>query len=433
MLSKLLSRLKSIFVPMSPPASPAYEVPKARFLPFVGYPQDTKGYIRHIICQIHSGNGPEWKSLSKHRVVKLEYCKNMADGDKPEHEFLVATVVDHNGTLFRLQIERIICPSDKTLTPVEPKETTHGFLTLLMSEQPSRAKDTVSSPLAFVAAIYQAVALVASRSVASLDSTVSSSSEASSESLIAQSGPAYDMVSRLGPSDVYPPGVVILRSFEPSHNSLSLLHLAMIIEAVHDAQPEYHVLTANCYWFAMMIMGISMLQGGYVQVVGKTSPTEDESLEPPPQVFVNPHTSGLDTIPAANEGDIEVQMPIPTPKKDDIAVITNGAGAGTKTVVLLGAVEIVKASFKDIWKVGRQSQNHYDTVYGYLKSRRSTRELVIEAGAQGEARGEARKQIQVDALQRENEDLRRQVWTLTRGSTQSEHAGPSIPRSSVDL
>jgi hypothetical protein len=388
MLSKLLSRLKSIFVPMSPPTSPAWEpTPTARFLPFVSQPQDIKGYIIHIVCQIQSGNGPEWESLSKHRVVKLEYCKNMADEDKPEHEFLVATVVDDNEIHFRLQIERFICPSDTTLTAFKPEETTHGFLARLRSEQPSRAKDSANHSaaplskaappfLAFIAASYasyQAVASTASRSVSSLDSTASSLSK-SSESSIAKSGPAYDRLSQLSPSDVYPPGVVVLRSFAPVHNSLSLLHLAMIIEAVHDTQPDYHVLTANCYWFAMMIMGISMLQGGYVRVVGKTSSAEDKRLEPP-QVYVKPHTSSdpempedLMPIPAVNKDDIEVQMPIPTPKKDDIAIITNGAGAGKKTVVFSWAVRIVKASFKDIWEVGRRSQNHYDVIYGYVST-----------------------------------------------------------------
>ncbi|KAF8172119.1 hypothetical protein BJ912DRAFT_994557, partial [Pholiota molesta] len=419
MLPKLLSRIKSIFVPMPSPGPPAYVPPEAPLLPCVGQPQDIKGYIIHIVCQIQSGNGPELQSLSQHQVVKLEYCKNMTDGDK--HEFLVATVVDDTGIPFRLQIERVIFACYMGLTPVKPEKTSHGFLALLTLEayhSVAPPSEAVLCPLTFLAASSQAFTSAASRSDTSLDSTASSLSEAP-QALIESPGPAFDRLSRLRPSDAYPPGVAVLRSFEPLHDSLSLLHLAMIIEAVHDVQPDYHVLSANCSWFATMIMGISMLQGGYVRVVGETSPAEDEPLEPP-QVFIEPHTLSDPAMP-------EDLMPIPTPNKDDIEVITNGAGAGKKT--------LTKVSFKEIWEVGQRSQNHYDAIRGYLKDRRTYKELITEAEARGEARGKARAearmqiQLELDANQRENQDLQRQLRTLTRGSTQSDHAGASIPRS----
>lgn len=94
-----------------------------------------------------------------------------------------------------------------------------------------------------------------------------------------------------------------------------------------------------------MIMGISMLQGGHVRVVGKNSPAEDEQ----PQVSIEPHTSSDPAMPEDLKG-----LPIFTPNKDDIEVITNGDGAGKKTVKLLGPLLIINASFEDIWDVDRQ-------------------------------------------------------------------------------
>jgi predicted phosphoadenosine phosphosulfate sulfurtransferase len=59
-------------------------------------------------------------------------------------------------------------------------------------------------------------------------------------------------------------------------------------------------------------------------------------------------------------------LPIPTPSKLDMQTVTNGAGAGKKSVIV--PLPIIETSFDVIWRVGQQSQIHYNALYDYVSN-----------------------------------------------------------------
>ncbi|KAF8190889.1 hypothetical protein BJ912DRAFT_316134 [Pholiota molesta] len=168
---------------------------------------------------------------------------------------------------------------------------------------------------------------------------------------------AEDMIRRLRPYEDLTD--CVLRVFKPKGRNLSFLHFCIIVEDVHVQEPNYHLFCSQCYWFAMMVIGISMLQGGHIQVYD--IPQKNGTAEPR-RGTLKTHTTtnrqmptGLGhklSIPSLSEEDIK-HVP-----DEDIKHITNMGSAGT---IKYGAfkVRVISVPFSTIWEAGRESRNQY--------------------------------------------------------------------------
>jgi hypothetical protein len=335
----------------------------SKFIPKMGSIIPLKAFMTEsIVDKLENSHVNAWQELSQHFVSKLEYYKRQAGkNNKPEHEYLVAYIVDDKQKTSRLMIERRASESGQAVGKNRPEKTTHRLLDSLRAlyNEGLSSSDTTTplrrTPTTAVAS--------SSFSVASRNSTVGSIPNSSQDS---SSNPveADDVIIALRSDKVVTDP--ILRVFEPEGRNLSFLHFCIIVEDVHDQEPDYKLFRSQCYWFAMMVMGISMLQGGYVQIYA--NPTKNGTAKPYCATLRAHSTtnrqmpSGLDhelPIPSLSEEGIQA-----TVTDEEIKHITNVGSAGTIQSITYGLfkVRVIRVSFNAIWEAGRESHDHYDVL-----------------------------------------------------------------------
>jgi hypothetical protein len=335
-------------------------------MPSSHFPLTIEFYMRgYIAVGARARDGPERYQLAKHMITKLEHRKIVARGEKPEHEDIVATIVDNEGIPFRILIERRKHSPKVSTSKYEDDQAERMTTTwsLLKFASPT----VFNNPLSDIAS--QEIATFQSEGTTPIDGAKNASESKSPQDSTDTSLPALDVVRTLMPDYQYPSHVVVLRTFEPAPNTLSLLSLAVAIEATHDAQPYYRTFPGQSRWFALTVMGISMLQGGRVKVFeGKGDPgphweplsphiLSDAHLPvvlglpvPKPEPFVNSsqtpasnsQTQGYDS--SAPFSDLLAQTP-DSPKARE------------------NKLPIVKPSFQEILAIAQESQQRYDGLY----------------------------------------------------------------------
>ncbi|KAF9480205.1 hypothetical protein BDN70DRAFT_992833 [Pholiota conissans] len=353
----------------STPDSPFLPLPWSQSL-------EVKEYMR-IVLRTASSTIEAHDQLAQHTVFKLEHIKDV--GNRTQHEHIIATVVDHNGNKIRLSIER-----SKGQAIAAPKcEKQKRSLRRSFSSSSTATLASLSSP-----------------ECDSLDKTK----------------PAKDVVQYLG--NIQFPGSRILTVFEPQPH-IPLLLLAIIIETVHDKEFLYTLVRNQCYWFAMLVMGVSMSQGGLVQSFplkrGKGKMRADGGSEVKllqPLQFSDPDigSSGLGAIPILPEGDITVKE--------------LGPSVGTHT-----GVPIVSVRHDEIREVAIEAQRRYKDELEKLATKRAAQEAVARmlehaqseieaANARAEAanaRNEAAN-ARAEAVNAENVALKKQLAQMQRCS-----------------
>ncbi|KAF8190888.1 hypothetical protein BJ912DRAFT_316136 [Pholiota molesta] len=379
MLSNFLSRLKSLFRAMN--SSSSNEHPstgtsdtqsQSKFIPKMGAVLPVKAFMTEtIVDKLENGHvkledghvNSAWEDLSKHFVSKLVYYKRQGKDNKAEHEYLVAYIVDDKQKTSRLLIERR--PSESGQPAVGkngPAKTTHSLLKSLRALRSEGASSSDATPILRRTPPAANGLASSSRSVTSFKSTVASSVPTSSQDSLSKSGEADDVVRGLRPEEEVAGRV--LRVFEPEGRNLSFLHFCIIVEDVHDQEPDYKLFRSQCYWFAMMVMGISMLQGGHVQIYEKLSKNR----------HAKPYCATLQAYTTTNReipNDLDQGLPIPSilsPSEEDIREITKVGSAGTIQSITYGLFEVrvISVSFNAIWEAGRESQDHYNILFEEL-------------------------------------------------------------------
>ncbi|KAF9480207.1 hypothetical protein BDN70DRAFT_894293 [Pholiota conissans] len=307
-------------------------------------------YMRLILANAYATTEGQ-DQLEQHWVVKLEHMK---DGGKAQHEHVIATVIDHNKNKIRLSIGR--SKGQGNATPKVDKK-----------KSPQQS--------------YNAGAVMALSSLPN-----------SSQDSILKSSPAMDVVQNIG--DLTFPGSRVRTVFEP-RPSIPLLRLAIIIETVHERNTLYTILRNQCYWFAMLVMGVAMAQGGEVKsypdkpAKGKTPECEIKYLRPV-------HISDS-TVDSSGVCDIPIQ---PGPATEPSMTV----GDLKTTVGTHNGIPIVALPPKEILSAALESQRRYEEVSQKLAAKKAERK----------AAEEALKQKIWEQAQRENEEFKRQVWEQAR-------------------
>jgi hypothetical protein len=334
-----------------------------------------------------------WQEISEHFVSKLVYYKRQGKDSKSEHEYLVAYIVDDKQKTSRLLIQRSPSQFPETVGKDRPKKTTNDLLENLRaiySEGLSSSDATTllrSTPTKSASFFTNGLASPSLASVTSSSSTVDSITR-SSQDLSSKAVEADDSIRRLRTAEA--PTDCVLRVFEPEGQNLSFLHFCIIVEDVHVREPNYHLIHSQCYWFAMMIMGISMLQGGRIQL--HDIPQRKGTVEPSWRTL-KAHTgttmngqmpTGLDhelPIPSLSEEDVQrvtdevnkcvTAENITHDTDEDIKHITNVGSAGTIQSITYGAfkVRVISVSFSTIWEAGRESRNQYSSLCNEASTR----------------------------------------------------------------
>ncbi|KAF9485042.1 hypothetical protein BDN70DRAFT_984776 [Pholiota conissans] len=190
-------------------------------------------------------------------------------------------------------------------------------------------------------------------SFASLEPSVNTSSNPSSSKSSTTSN-AKDVARTLRKEEVTPPSVLV---FEPTPGSLSLLHLILIAQEVHELAPEYSLFKRQCYWFAMMVMAISMLQGGKAH----TATYKDRKKED----FVW-KTSMVPQFPVAvdQEGNISKILDLPyepLPDKKDLSTILPVLKAEAGKFHAVRVIRKLDAS--RIWSSMEEARGRYQSLH----------------------------------------------------------------------
>ncbi|KAF8189767.1 hypothetical protein BJ912DRAFT_1104260 [Pholiota molesta] len=147
---------------------------------------------------------------------------------------------------------------------------------------------------------------------------------------------ATDMVKNIGHLASLEPSRVLMTFSHPG--ILNLLQLAVIIEAVHDLEERYALDRAQCYWFAMLIMGAAMTRGGQVRyfergrgkaetvqelpTVASTSDLSHIPISPPP-----PDEKG-ELVKAPDLSHVAISPPPPDKKGESVQAPDLEGGVG---------------------------------------------------------------------------------------------------------
>lgn len=269
MFTFVVSFLKSIFQSMSASttsqkAGDTYQLAAdhSAFLPLLTSRHlEIEEYMRILVlAAVSTSEGQD--QLAQHVVIKLEHMK---DAGKAQHEHVVATVRDHNQNLVRLSIGRSKGHNDapKVESKKSPKNSysSSSSSTIALASIPNSSQDSILKPTA-----------------------------------------AVDVVQNIG--DKAFPDSRVRCIFEPQPGPIPLLRLAAIIASVHNQNSHYTVLRSQCYWFAMLVMGVAMTQGGHVKsVIEKPSKSkagiefEEKFLNPLMLSDLNVNQSELNRIP----------------------------------------------------------------------------------------------------------------------------------------
>ncbi|KAF9471549.1 hypothetical protein BDN70DRAFT_888022 [Pholiota conissans] len=322
--------------PVSPSTSP--------FLPLRYI--DIEDYTRGIILNASSTSEGQ-DQLAQHVVWKLEHMK---DGGRAQHEHVIAYVTDHNKNEVRLSIERSkgqdnAAPNDKNHSHRAPRSSTG---TITSSSIPNSSQDSILKP-----------------------------------------SPAMDIVKNIGQMQF--PGSRVLTIFEPDP-PIPLLQLVITIESIHHRNTFYTMLRNQCYWFATLIMNISMTLGGtgeFFPVKGKVgAKPEVKHLRRIQLSDTDIDSSGLSEIPI-----------YPGPEAEPHETV----GELGTIVGMHKGIPIVAVSPVEIREAALESQRRYECTLHELATKKSERVSADEAlkqlaAAQAET---ATAQAEIAALRRQ--------------------------------
>jgi hypothetical protein len=317
MFTFLTSFLKSFFRSMSASAvsqkagdtdqgtadhSPFLPLPASRHL-------EIEEYMR--LLNLAAGSKLEAQDqLAQHVVIKLEHMK---DAGKAQHEHIVATVRDHKRNLVRLSIERSKGHNDA------PRVESKKFPKNYSSSLDSSSKMTLAS--------------------------IPNSSQDS----ILKPTAAVDVIQNIG--DKTFPGSRVLRIFEPQPEPIPLLRLAAIVASVHEHNSSYTPLRSQCYWFAILVMGVAMTQGGRAKILIE-KPSKSKAGIEFEEKFLNPVRL---SDPNVNQSELN-QIPIPHSDGKSPEMAGNlGMNIGKNK-----GISVVVVRTKEILKVALKAQQRYD-------------------------------------------------------------------------
>ncbi|KAF8185169.1 hypothetical protein BJ912DRAFT_927551 [Pholiota molesta] len=229
--------------------------------------------------------------LSKCMITKLRHMKFTG----AQHEYVVATV-KYNDTEVHLSVERTKAAELPDYQPKKSPIKTPNCKQITEYLIPTSSKDALFKPTS-----------------------------------------ATDMVKNIGHLASLEPSRVLM-TFSPHPGILNLLQLAVIIEAVHDLEERYALDRAQCYWFAMLIMGAAMTRGGQVRyfergrgkaetvqelpTVASTSDLSHIPISPPP-----PDEKG-ELVKAPDLSHVAISPPPPDKKGESVQAPDLEGGVG---------------------------------------------------------------------------------------------------------
>lgn len=173
-----------------------------------------------------------------------------------QHECLIAIVRDHHGNEFHLELGRAKKKSSRSRSPDTPRPVAGSTADPLVTVSPASGAGSD-----YPAALSQAVdnspmgpGLAPSQA---LRLTISSSSSLESLSI----SRARDIIKLTEVSERDERNV--LERVTP-YKPLPLLHFVAIAVTVHRRAESYNLITAQCYWYAMMVSGAVKILGAKV-------------------------------------------------------------------------------------------------------------------------------------------------------------------------
>ncbi|KAF9471548.1 hypothetical protein BDN70DRAFT_998584 [Pholiota conissans] len=364
MLATILTFLKAMFGALASSSSlratdTDQEIPPCSiFLPLPpNGPVEIGGYMRNIVT-IASSTIQAQEELAQHMVSQLEHMK---DTGRAQHEHIIATVTDHNQHVVRLSIGR-----NKSHETVKSKK------------DEMRRRMSFNHPF-----------------------TLSASFPDSSHESLLKPSAAMDAVTNIGNKDYAKSHV--LTTFKPTHG-IPLLRLVVIAKAVHDRSAKYTILRNQCYWFAMLVMGVSMSLGGEV----KSKPAKGKSSQDWEVRRLAPLLSDA-TVDLSKFGEIPIH---PEPEDSDKLQTVEDLEIN---IGMHNGIRVVALSPEEIRYVAFDAQQNYQEVLDELSEAREgiqRKEARLQEEAQRKA--EARFKEQIEEAQRRAEAAEAELLAIRR-------------------
>lgn len=281
------------------------------FLPLASsHHVEIKEYLRFITAAASTAEDQE--QLAQHMVIKLEHMK---DDGKAQHEHVIATVKDYNENIVRLSIGRSKGQNDASDTRNHKKSPKRSYRsssssTVALASIPNSSQDSIFKPMA-----------------------------------------AMDVVQNIENKTI--PRSRVQAVFDPQP-PIPLLRLAIIVATVHDQNSFYAVLRSQCYWFAMLIMGVSMAQGGQITSFIEKPPRSKTKVDPKPEVKC---LKPLDLSDPNVDPSEWTQIPIlPPPPETPYKTVGNlGPNVGKHN-----SIPVVAVGIDEIRTVAMKSQRRYE-------------------------------------------------------------------------
>jgi hypothetical protein len=315
MFTAVFSFLRSAFHSMSSSTSQTASeasLGTSDFLPLASsHHVEINEYLRLI--EANASTAERQAQLAQHIVIKLDHMK---DEGNNQHEHVIATVKDYKGNIVRLSIGRSKGQNDASDTRNHKKSPKNSYSSssssppVALASIPNSSQDSIFKPMA-----------------------------------------AMDVVLNIENKPV--PRSRVQTTFCPEP-PIPLLRLAIIIATVHDQNSLYTVLRSQCYWFAMLIMGVSMAQGGQITSFAE-KPLKSKTTKQNPQPEVK-YLKPLDLSDPNVDPSEWTQIPIlPTPLEMPYETVGNlGPNIGKHN-----SIPVVAVCSDEIRTVAMKSQRRY--------------------------------------------------------------------------